>query len=434
MIIQILQLIMEKLFIMKLTNDQENALRTFEQFIDDPEEKYMIIQGDSGTGKSTLIKMIMHYIRSTEKMYQLLLQEETAKWQISLTATTNKAAHVLSEMLKEEVCTIHSFLHLQVRPDFTTGETILTPSKTYALIHDSLIIIDEASFIDNKLFAYIHDTTINCKIILIGDQYQLAPVKQIVPVMHDLQCKYYANLTEIMRNKGPISELGVQFKNSVKTSIFTPIECNTPIIIHVDGNTFKQLINDAFLSPYYKPSTAKILAWTNDRVLEYNAHIRQIKKYDAEFSVDECVVTNKPILTKGAFHPVDTHIIITHIGQSHIKFDVPVITIQINGNENTNYLLPTDRQAYKTAIKKFAKLKDWPNYFAIKDNWLDLRSVYASTVYKSQGSEYEVVFLDLSDISTCHIPTNVARMLYVAITRATKKVVLYGKLAEKYGG
>jgi GTPase SAR1 family protein len=418
----------------KLTNDQQNALAVFEQFILDPVEKYMVIHGDSGTGKSTLIKHMMHHIKSTEKMYELLLQEDTLKWTIALTATTNKAAQVISDMLEQDVMTIHSFLQLKIVNNFSTGEKKLVKKNTYGIVHECLIIVDEASFISDELFEFIESSTIDCKIIFIGDQYQLAPIKQKVPVMQTLSCKYQANLTEIMRNKGPISDLGAQFKESVKTNTFYPITCVSPSIIHVDGLEFKQAIKEAYLSPQYTPETSKILAWTNTRVLEYNAHIRRIKGYAAEFTLGERVITNKPIFAKFNKYIADSQITLTYIGDEFYENDVPVKSIQLNGNDKISYLLPTDLQAYKLALKRLAKLKEWPIYFKLRDTWLDLRAVYASTIHKSQGSEYDTIFLDLFDLSKCHIPSDVARMLYVGATRAKKQLVLYGQLATKYGG
>ena len=85
-------------------------------------------------------------------------------------------------------------------------------------------------------------------------------------------------------------------------------------------------------------------------------------------------------------------------------------------------------------IAKEAKVnpKKWPLYFQYKDEWLDLRPAYASTVHKAQGSTYTTVFMDLSDIGKCNIASDVARMLYVSISRASKQVYLYGDLPSKY--
>jgi ATP-dependent exoDNAse (exonuclease V) alpha subunit len=44
------------------------------------------------------------------------------------------------------------------------------------------------------------------------------------------------------------------------------------------------------------------------------------------------------------------------------------------------------------------------------------------------------VLIDATNISLCHNPSQVARMLYVAASRARHRVVFYGELAAKYGG
>ncbi len=56
------------------------------------------------------------------------------------------------------------------------------------------------------------------------------------------------------------------------------------------------------------------------------------------------------------------------------------------------------------------------------------------SIHKSQGSEYDTVFVDLTNIGKCRVPSDVARMCYVSITRASKQVILYGSLPPKYCG
>jgi ATP-dependent exoDNAse (exonuclease V) alpha subunit len=85
-------------------------------------------------------------------------------------------------------------------------------------------------------------------------------------------------------------------------------------------------------------------------------------------------------------------------------------------------------------MKSLARKKQWGIVFDIKKKWLDLRPAFASTVHKSQGSTYDTVYINLTDIGKCRVPSDVARMLYVAITRAAKKVVLYGELPFIYSG
>lgn len=73
-------------------------------------------------------------------------------------------------------------------------------------------------------------------------------------------------------------------------------------------------------------------------------------------------------------------------------------------------------------------------YYSLKEQFPDLRPRDAATIHKAQGSTYNQVFIDLSDLSTCRNPDMAARLLYVAFSRAKERVVLYGKLAPKYGG
>ena len=64
---------------------------------------------------------------------------------------------------------------------------------------------------------------------------------------------------------------------------------------------------------------------------------------------------------------------------------------------------------------------------------MDLRLPYASTIHKSQGSTFDEVLIDLGSFRSCQDPEVAARLLYVAVSRARKKIKFYGKLPKKYG-
>jgi len=82
----------------------------------------------------------------------------------------------------------------------------------------------------------------------------------------------------------------------------------------------------------------------------------------------------------------------------------------------------------------FRKQKNWERYYYMQEKIPELRARHACTVHKSQGSSYDTIFIDAADLSTCRQPDMVARLLYVAVSRARKRVVFYGDLANKYGG
>lgn len=64
----------------------------------------------------------------------------------------------------------------------------------------------------------------------------------------------------------------------------------------------------------------------------------------------------------------------------------------------------------------------------IANSWIDLRAAYACTINKSQGSTYDKVFIDLDDIRKCNSGEQIARMLYVAVSRARFHVYFTGDL------
>lgn len=416
-----------------LTNDQENASNEFLDFLIDDTQKYFIIHGSAGSGKSFLIKYLLQTYEAKYKAYNLLLQRDSRRqFTVHLTATTNKAATVLEDFLDgQEVVTLHSLLGLRVVNNLSSGKTTIKRNNASKDLSNCIIFIDEGSFIDEATYSELDNATHKCKIVVIGDQYQLAPVGQTKSIMESIDCKKVV-LTEVIRNSGDIAKAGQQFKETVKTGIFKPIEFNDSDLIQVDGATFKQLIEDAYTSPNWHPNASKVVGWTNAKVQAYNAHIREINALADRFQKGETVVTNNTILNRNIRCPVDSQVVITDILEEATIHGIQGNFVEV-ANKHTAFL-PHDFHEVKALLKKLAKDKDWPSYFNIKDTWLDLRSVYASSVHKAQGSTYETVFIDLNDIGSNWIPSDVARLLYVAISRASKQVVCYGQLPKKYCG
>jgi hypothetical protein len=99
-----------------------------------------------------------------------------------------------------------------------------------------------------------------------------------------------------------------------------------------------------------------------------------------------------------------------------------------------NVPVPCDRAHFGALVEYYRKAKQWGKYYELRNNYPDLRQFDAATVHKSQGSTYDTVFIDLANISSCHQPNAVARMLYVAFSRPRSRIFLYGNLAPKYGG
>ena len=67
-------------------------------------------------------------------------------------------------------------------------------------MHNQFIIIDEASMLDGKLWQIVQESSINCKFLLVGDKYQLPPVKSTFNPFNEYPI---SELIEVVRQKDP---------------------------------------------------------------------------------------------------------------------------------------------------------------------------------------------------------------------------------------
>jgi len=443
----------------KFTKDQEDAITAFMDFMFDPKEKFFVIQGAAGTGKSFLLKHLAETYTAKEKIYRMMSNKIGANITgVYFAASTNKAVAVLADFLRgasimlpakpmifsnerdpndvQFPCkpeTLHKLLGLKIMNNLKTGkaETVATNNPVY--YSSALIFIDEASFIDQELFDLLKKgTSSNCKIVLIGDYYQLAPVGETKTIMESLKCRRTV-MTEVVRNGGAILKTSHKFRKTVSSGVFHNIEFDPKEILHVNGADFRKMVNDHFKVPGWDPNKAKILAWTNARVQEYNKYVRTLNNLPALVAKGETVMTNSNIVTPNRVFQIDSTVTIRDIDPNPVT-DLGVEGRMLKIDKDFWAFMPNDFNDMRRVLKELAREKDWSAYFGVKENWLDLRSAYASSVHKAQGSTYEKVFIDLGDIGRNWEPEAVARLLYVAISRGAKQVICNGSLPRRYCG
>jgi exodeoxyribonuclease-5 len=419
-----------------LNSCQEKAVDAFVQFMADKTQTELVIKGHAGTGKTTLVAHILDnlpkYQKSAEAMGVKLFDFD----EVEVTATTRKAANVIAQSLNVEPRTIHSYLGLIVRNDYQTGETFISPAKHSEDKQNVLLFIDEASFIDPQLLKYIRKFTNSCKVIYTGDPYQLLPVNISTSPVFDGNIPTVA-LTTVMRHDGAIDDLSSHWRDTVITQEFSSAPLDNKKVIHLPGNEYQAMIDDCFLHPDYQPDvSAKIVAWTNGRVIEYNKYINSVRGINEDYPIGETLITNTPILGT----PGNSKEAVLYGADSKVRIlnKEPAIAYGVEGYQlrlkKCSIFAPTDRYQQKVLMKQFASQKKWSEYFNVKERWADLRPAYAATVHKSQGSTYEKVFIDLNDIGRCNNANDLSRLLYVAVSRASKQVILSGELPEKYSG
>jgi hypothetical protein len=406
-----------------LSDDQQNGLDAFVKFLLSPSEQVFVLQGYAGTGKSTLVKTMMDNMDKYLKMAKLV-NPSAFDYEVALTATTNKAAEAFSNITGREVRTIHSFLGLRVQKDFRTGVTQLIPRSSEPE-QGYILIIDEASYIDGPLLTHIFRQTSNCKIMFIGDPAQLTPVKWTSTPVFDAGFTT-ASLQKVMRQAegNPIIELATQFRETVKTGIWTPFKPDGQHILHLPRSDFEDAIIAEFTRSDWRYTDSKILGWTNGCVIGYNHAVNNQISGDPHFAVGDYAVCNKHVMVGKSGIKTDQMVHITEI-------EDPVIRHDVLGNYVTlDYVnrcfFPKTLKDKNDRMKQAKAMDNYPIMREIEENWIDLRAAFAQTLNKSQGSTYNKVFIDLDDVARCNSGDQIARLMYVGVSRARHQVYLTG--------
>lgn len=427
----------------QLSASQKAVVDHFPHFLMDDEATEMTISGFAGSGKTFLVS----YLASQSEKIQdfaRLMDDETPRRRLFFTATTNKAAAVLEEMLGVEARTIHSLLRLRVRNNYKTGrQELVKNDKGQVISLDySIVFIDEASMINRELLSAIRNIQKEwkmCKIVFIGDQYQLPPVKEdICAVFEDGEHTVHLNEIQRQVRGNPIIQLSSRYRECLDDHTLPWPEIPTDddrIVVYDSIKDFTDKIASVY-SRGHRPSDYRILAWSNPRVREFNNWIRQLQGLPDTLQRDEIVVTNRPLLNLDdkVLAQTDTLHQIRNV-QPHMQQGIKGHLISLY-DIGEAFFQPWDwkeaNQLAKQLRKDAQQTRDWKPYFEIIQQWADFRPIHASTVHKAQGSTYREVFVDLNNIGKNNNWREVARLTYVAITRASERVHIYGSLKERY--
>lgn len=431
-----------------LTTDQKAAADAFFDFLMSDAQTF-VLSGGAGTGKTYLMKYLCNDMMITYENSCAIMGIDPEFFEVHFTATTNKAAEVLERSVEREVSTIHSFLGLRVKEDFKTGQTFISETHNSRVWENIILFIDESSMIDKPLYAQILKRVKNSKIVFVGDKAQLAPVgEDISEVYKNVDPDNFIHLTQSVRNANSpaLMHLCAQLRHTVQTGEFFHMDFVPGAIEYLNDWEMQARLEEVFKTP---TDDARILCYTNSRVNSYNEYIREIRGLPPEFvSGDEVIVARTfsrgkltlnverqliidevdPVIYYGGFQDV------TPDGKEIAYRQMRVVPKSIFLGDGITLPVPVDPEQVDLTIKKLARKKDWSRYFELKNFYADLRGKEACTVYKSQGSTYKTVFIDIGNIGTSFDPEQVARMLFVGASRASERVYFYGELPGKYRG
>jgi ATP-dependent exoDNAse (exonuclease V) alpha subunit len=416
-----------------LSPDQQQALYEIIDFLADKGKGEMVLGGSAGTGKTFLTRYILNKVQDTSefKAGKLLACNKEKRLPVHLTSTTNKAASVLHEATGHYVNTIHRLLGLVVYKDKQTGKTVLKRTKRSKVIERSIIVIDEAGMIDDALLEKIRDLTYECKVLFIGDPYQLAPVfKTACPVFLNVPDQVYLTQAHRQAATSSIIQFAEGFKVALDTGKFPQIASLGHDVIHMNADAFYQEINKKFIGDHHR-DYARIVAWSNNKIHKYNKTIRALNKLPTHWTIGEFALSNTPLhYCGGIVVPTDGLVEIIDIGPVESYEDILCRKIEYETNNGDRYSIhqAEDQIEVSHLINHFKKKEMWREKYIVEEFFSDFRPMYANTCHKAQGSTYEYVFIDLNDIGRNTRNNDIARLLYTAVTRASNTVYLYGNL------
>ena len=448
------------------THKQELALEQLAEFIlSEDKDSLFLLKGYAGTGKTTITGVLVSQLWQT-KLKAVLL------------APTGRAAKVMSTYSGTAAHTIHRKIYFPRKDKSGAMRFVLAPNKH----RNTIFIVDEASMIpdrptDTKLFenGALLDDLISfvysghkCKLILIGDTAQLPPVHlDLSPALDSgkLSLNYAKEvitleLDEVVRQKqfSGILENATTLREQISDNFFQNfqfvLDDFKDIVRLVDGYDIQDAIEQAY-HEYGREDTVFIVR-SNKRANLYNENIRsRILQLDNELSAGDymMVVKNnyfwlKPNSEAGFIANGDIIEILeifaikelygfkfaevrikmvdyqrqppfeTVLLLDTVKAESPSLSFE-DGNKLYNEVLK-DYEYETSKYKKFLAVKNNPFF-----NALQVKFSYAITCHKSQGGQWNTVFIEQPYLPN-GINREYLRWLYTAITRAQNRLYLIG--------
>lgn len=368
-----------------------------------------IITGGPGTGKTTTINTIIKIFENNDQ-------------KVVLCAPTGRAAKRMSETSNKEAKTIHRLLEMGFATD--SDELVFFKDEEDPIDAD-VIILDEASMVDIILmYNLLKAVKLGTRLLLVGDSDQLPSVGagNVLKDIIDSSVIKTVRLNEIFR----------QARESMIVVNAHKINNGEPLFLNVKNkdffflrkNTNEEIINEIIglvserLPKFYKFDKLKDIQvltsmrkgdlGVNNLNIELQKYLNPPSKYKQEeefakrtFRVGDKVMQIRNNYTK-KWETEDK----SESGEGIYNGDIGYI-FHIDKDKKTVYVL---FDKVKLASYKYDELDELDHSFC-------------TTIHKSQGSEFPVVVIPIVWAPPMLLSRN---LLYTAVTRAKKLVVLVG--------
>lgn len=175
-------------------------------------EKFSVITGGPGTGKTTILRAVCAILRAK-------------KVRLTLAAPTGRAAQRMTEITGVPAGTIHRIL----KPDAATGGFVFNAQNP---LETDFAVVDEASMLDTKLAAALLGAVpAAAHLVLVGDVHQL-PSVGAGNVLKDL----------IQSRRVAVTRLKAVFRQGARSGIVTTAHA----VLHGDARVPQPVLDDIY--------------------------------------------------------------------------------------------------------------------------------------------------------------------------------------------
>ncbi|EGT3902509.1 ATP-dependent RecD-like DNA helicase [Clostridioides difficile] len=368
----------------------------------------LIITGGPGTGKTTTINAIIDIFENNGKS-------------VTLAAPTGRAAKRMSETSNKEAKTIHRLLEM----GFSTDDDLTFFKDEEDPINSDVIIVDEVSMVDIILmYNLLRAIKLGTRVILVGDSDQLPSVGagNVLKDMINSNIINVVKLNEIFRQ----AQESMIIVNAHKINNGEPLYLNTKgkDFFFIRKSTNEEILNEIIglvnerLPKFYKVDKLKDIQVLSSMrkgelgVTNLNIELQKYLNKKEKFKVEES-------FSKRVFRVGDKVMQVKNNYTKKWETEDQKESGEGIYNGDIGYVYHIDKDK-KTIYILFDQTKIVSYLY---DELDEIDHSFCTTIHKSQGSEFPVVVLPIAWAPPMLLSRN---LLYTAVTRAKKLVVLVG--------
>jgi len=369
----------------------------------------LILTGGPGTGKTTTLKGIIR-----------LMQQQDLK--IALSAPTGRAAKRITEITGIEAQTIHRLLGV----GYEKGAHSHFEKNEHNQLDIDAIIIDEVSMVDVSIFAALCEAIpIGCRIIMVGDFDQLPPVGA-GNILQDIMAWgriETIKLTEIFRQA---------MQSDIITNSHRIVGGEYPDTASNDNDFFFLFEEDKSLA---QSTVADLVTRRLPKAYGFDpmqdiqvlcpSRLGEVGTMQMNLLLQSLlnpVAPKKKKINRGGYNLREGDKVMQVRNNYDIlcesRTDHSVVSGVFNGDIGILHAIDYKSATPSAQVLFEDKLATYP-----LESCSDLELAYAVTVHKSQGCEFPAVVMPVLGVPK---PLKYRNLLYTAVTRAQKIMVLVG--------